>query len=60
VSEYSVAKGTIGIDVAKDIDRRIAALDAARYAFVEQSILVVTEGLGQQRFHGRVVVLVVT
>jgi carboxyl-terminal processing protease len=31
---------------------------AARYAFVEKSILVVTEGLGQQRFHGRVVLMV--
>jgi C-terminal processing protease CtpA/Prc len=31
---------------------------AARYAFVEKSILVVTEGLGSRRFHGRVVVLV--
>jgi C-terminal processing protease CtpA/Prc len=31
---------------------------AARYAFVEKSILVVTEGLGQRRFHGRVVLLV--
>jgi C-terminal processing protease CtpA/Prc len=31
---------------------------AARYAFVEKSILVVTEGLGRQRFHGRVVLLV--
>ena len=31
---------------------------AARYAFVEKSILVVTEGLGQHRFHGRVVLLV--
>jgi carboxyl-terminal processing protease len=31
---------------------------AARYAFVEKSILVVTEGLGHQRFHGRVVLLV--
>jgi len=31
---------------------------AARYAFVEKSILVVTEGLGQRRFHGRVVMLV--
>ena len=31
---------------------------AARYAFVEKSILVVTEGLGPQRFHGRVVLLV--
>jgi carboxyl-terminal processing protease len=31
---------------------------AARYALVEKSILVVTEGLGQQRFHGRVVLLV--
>jgi C-terminal processing protease CtpA/Prc len=117
--------GVVGIDVAKDIDRGIAALDgcsrlivdlrgntgggigglrlmsyltpgklevgysltrkrrdrgyrreeltrfgripahkatliwlAARYAFVEKSILVVTEGLGQRRFHGRVVLLV--
>jgi C-terminal processing protease CtpA/Prc len=31
---------------------------AVRYAFVEKSILVVTEGLGQRRFHGRVVLLV--
>jgi len=31
---------------------------AARYGFVEKSILVVTEGLGQRRFHGRVVLLV--
>jgi carboxyl-terminal processing protease len=31
---------------------------AARYALVEKSILVVTEGLGQRRFHGRVVLLV--
>jgi carboxyl-terminal processing protease len=31
---------------------------AARYAFVEKSILVVTEGLGQRRFQGRVVLLV--
>lgn len=31
---------------------------AARYAFVEKSILVVTEGLGDRRFHGRVVMLV--
>jgi len=31
---------------------------AARYAFVEKSILVVTEGLGKRPFHGRVVVLV--
>ena len=30
----------------------------ARYAFVEKSILVVTEGLGKQPFHGRVVLLV--
>ena len=117
--------GAIGIDVAKDIDRGIAALDgcgrlivdlrgntgggigglrlmsyltpgklevgysltrklrergyrreeltrfgripshkatlvwlAARYAFVEKSILVVTEGLGSRKFHGRVVLLV--
>jgi carboxyl-terminal processing protease len=117
--------GAIGIDVAKDIDRGIAALDgcsrlivdlrgntgggigglrlmsyltpgklevgysltrkrrergyrreeltrfgripshkatllwlAARYAFVEKSILVVTEGLGERKFHSRVVLLV--
>ena len=117
--------GVVGIDVAKDIDRGIAALDgcsrlivdlrgntgggigglrlmsyltpgklevgysltrkrrergyrreeltrfgripshkaallwlAARYAFVEKSILVVTEGLGERRFHGHVVLLV--
>ena len=31
---------------------------AARYGLVEKSILVVTEGLGQRRFHGRVVLLV--
>ncbi len=31
---------------------------AARYAFVEKSILVVTEGLGERRFHGRVILLV--
>ena len=31
---------------------------AARYALVEKSILVVTEGLGPRRFHGRVVLLV--
>jgi C-terminal processing protease CtpA/Prc len=31
---------------------------AARYAFVDKSILVVTEGLGERRFHGRVVLLV--
>jgi C-terminal processing protease CtpA/Prc len=31
---------------------------AARYAFVEKSILVVTEGLGNRRFHGHVVLLV--
>ncbi len=31
---------------------------AARYAFVEKSILVVTEGLGERRFHGRIVLLV--
>jgi len=30
----------------------------ARYAFVEKSILVVTEGLGDRKFHGRVVLLV--
>ena len=117
--------GAIGIDVAKDIDRGIAALDgcsrliidlrgntgggigglrlmsyltpgklevgysltrkrrergykrdeltrfdripshkstliwlAARYAFVEKSILVVTEGLGPRKFHGKVVLMV--
>jgi carboxyl-terminal processing protease len=117
--------GAVGIDVAKDIDRGIAALDgcsrlivdlrgntgggigglrlmsyltpekmevgysltrkrrergyrreeltrfgripshkatllwlAVRYAFVEKSILVVTEGLGERRFQGRVVLLV--
>jgi C-terminal processing protease CtpA/Prc len=31
---------------------------AARYALVEKSILVVTEGLGSRPFHGRVVLLV--
>ena len=31
---------------------------AARYAFVEKSILVVTEGLGPRPFHGRIVLLV--
>jgi len=31
---------------------------AARYAFVEKSILVLTEGLGERKFHGRVVLLV--
>ncbi len=31
---------------------------AARYALVEKSILVVTEGLGQRHFHGRIVLLV--
>jgi C-terminal processing protease CtpA/Prc len=31
---------------------------AARYAFVDKSILVVTEGLGERHFHGRVVLLV--
>jgi len=30
----------------------------ARYALVEKSILVITEGFGKQRFHGRVVLLV--
>lgn len=29
-----------------------------RYAFVDKSIVVVTEGLGPQKFHGRVVILV--
>ncbi len=123
--KVSMFPGVVGIDVAKDIDRGIAALDgcsrlivdlrgntgggigglrlmsyltpgklevgysltrkrrergyrreeltrfgripshkatllwlAARYAFVEKSILVVTEGLGQRRFHGRVVLMV--
>jgi C-terminal processing protease CtpA/Prc len=31
---------------------------AARYAFVEKSILVVTEGLGPRKFHGRIVFMV--
>src|SRR3974377_2050036 len=31
---------------------------AVRYAFVDKSILVVTEGLGPRRFHGRVVLMV--
>jgi carboxyl-terminal processing protease len=31
---------------------------AVRYVFVDKSIVVVTEGLGAQRFHGRVVILV--
>jgi carboxyl-terminal processing protease len=31
---------------------------ALRYGFIDKSILVVTEGLGGQRFHGRVVILV--
>jgi carboxyl-terminal processing protease len=31
---------------------------AVRYAFVEKSILLVTEGLGPRKFHGRVVLLV--
>jgi carboxyl-terminal processing protease len=31
---------------------------ALRYAFVDKSIVVVTEGLGPRRFHGRVVILV--
>ena len=31
---------------------------AARYAFVDKSILVVTEGLGPRRFHGHVVLMV--
>lgn len=31
---------------------------ALRYGFIDKSILVVTEGLGTQRFHGRVVILV--
>jgi C-terminal processing protease CtpA/Prc len=31
---------------------------AARYALVDKSILVVTEGLGPRRFHGRVVLMV--
>ena len=30
----------------------------ARYAFVDKSILVVAEGLGPRRFHGRVVLMV--
>jgi C-terminal processing protease CtpA/Prc len=31
---------------------------ALRYGFIDKSILVVTEGLGPQRFHGRIIVLV--
>jgi C-terminal processing protease CtpA/Prc len=31
---------------------------ALRYGFIDKSILVVTEGLGPQQFHGRVVILV--
>jgi C-terminal processing protease CtpA/Prc len=31
---------------------------ALRYGFIDKSILVITEGLGPQRFHGRVVILV--
>ncbi len=31
---------------------------ALRYGFIDKSILVVTEGLGPQRFHGHVVILV--
>src|SRR5260370_38084740 len=31
---------------------------ARRYGFIDKSILVVTEGLGEQRFHGRVLILV--
>lgn len=31
---------------------------ALRYGFIDKSIVVVTEGLGRQRFHGRVVILV--
>jgi carboxyl-terminal processing protease len=31
---------------------------AIRYGFIDKSILVVTEGLGPQRFHGRVVIMV--
>ncbi len=31
---------------------------ALRYGFIDKSILVVSEGLGPQRFHGRVVILV--
>ncbi len=39
--------------------RKIALLGLLlRYAFIEKSIVVVTEGLGPQPFHGRVVILV--
>src|SRR3989475_5680087 len=31
---------------------------ALRYGFIDKSILVVTEGLGPQKFHGRVIILV--
>jgi carboxyl-terminal processing protease len=30
---------------------------ALRYGFIDKSILVVTEGLGPQKFHGRVTIL---
>jgi len=39
--------------------RKIALLGLLlRFAFVDKSIAVVTEGLGPQRFHGRIVILV--
>ena len=43
----------------EDAQERAAFLarSSGTYAFVEKSILVVTEGLGQRRFHGRVVLL---
>src|SRR5260370_15030482 len=31
---------------------------ALRYVFIDKSILVLTEGLGPQKFHGRIVILV--
>ena len=31
---------------------------ALRYGFIDKSILVVTEGFGAQKFHGRVIILV--
>ena len=37
---------------------RLWCLAAKGYAFVDKSILVVTEGLGPRRFHGRVVLMV--
>ena len=38
--------------------RRLFLWLALRYGFIDKSILVVTEGLGPQKFHGRVAILV--